>query len=409
MDAIPLLSLLTRARRALALNFPEPVWVKAELSQITERRGHRYLQLVQKGDAAGAAPVAKVDGVVWSRTFSKVVRERGVAARDVLAAGQEVCLRVLLDFHEVYGLKLELVDWDPSFTLGQLELRRQQIVAELSARGLLSQNGQLPLPPVPQRIAVLSSPTAAGYADFVAQLEHNASGYRVGLTLFDVSVQGTQVEPTVLGALAAINRRSGEFDAIALLRGGGSKLDLAGFDVLTVGEAIASAKLPVLVGVGHETDETLPDLVAHTSLKTPTALAEFLLARFEAYEAKQLELARSCTRWAAQSLGTLARQLERAGGAVEGAARRQLLSSDTQLTASERGVLQSARVAIASHAQRLESRTRELDALDPRAVFERGFSVATRGEEVIRFAEALHAGDVLTTHFATGTATSVVE
>ena len=397
MEAQSLLDVLTRTRRSVALNFPEPIWVKAELNQVNERRGHRYLKLIQKGERDEA--IARCDGVVWSKTYRQVLRKRGQSAADVLADGQEVCVQVMVDFSEVWGFKLQVVDWDPAFTIGQLELRRRELVEDLDRRGLLTKNRGKSLPAVVQRLAILTSARAAGYADFVAQLSQNPFGYAFQHTLYDVSVQGENVSPTLANAFAEINARADDYDAVLLLRGGGSKLDLASFDRLGVGEAIASCKLPVLVGIGHEVDETLPDLVAHTSQKTPTALAEFVILRASTFEGRFNQSIRQLARWAQRSTETSLRDLIHDQQQLDASARRiverkaaSLLLFQQQLGNSTDRLLEQATTALSSYEQRVA-------LLDPAKILNRGFVLVQHdGHRVLQAAE-LSAQQRVTLHF----------
>ena len=410
MSVIPepqrLSRVLQRARRALALNFPDPIWLRAELSEVSERRGHRYLQLVEKGDHEST--VARVGGVVWSRDYRAVLRKRGEAAAEVLTAGQAVVVQVTVDFHEVYGLKLVVVDWDPAFTLGQLELRRREIVADLLGRRLLRRNAALTLPLVVQRIAVVTSARAAGYADFDAQLAANSQGYRFETTLFDVSVQGEQTETSVADALSQIASRADAFDAIALLRGGGSRLDLASFDRLGIGEAIASCPIPVLSGIGHETDETLPDLVAHTSLKTPTALAEYIIERATRFEAGLLATAREIVRRAERVRARRSEILQRFERDVAFASSQRLQREYGSVLQAEERLAFCTHAATRRHAERLDALESHLSTLDPRAVLSRGFALVSRGGSPIGSAEVLRSGDRILTQFNDGAVESTV-
>ena len=407
MDPISLVEVLTRARRSLALNFPQALWVKAELSSVTERRGHRYLQLVQKQE--GDAPVAKCQAVVWSKAYRQVLRKRGHTAAEVLVEGQEVCLQVEVDFHELYGFKLMVADWDPAFTIGQLELRRRAILDSLTARGLLGANRKLPLPLVVQRLAVITSVRAAGYADFTAQLANNPYGYHFEVTLYDASVQGANTEATVVEALRTIAANASAYDAVLILRGGGSKLDLASFDNEAIGVAIAESTLPVLVGIGHEIDETLPDLVAHSSLKTPTALAEFVILRAAAFESDLLNRARLVARWAERTRTTHERELAASAQAVERSAAQVLVRKRIDVErAGERlrlissAVLQRARQALSAQAE-------ALTLLDPQATLARGYAlVSSAAGERLRSADGLTAGDRVELHFRESTATAEI-
>ena len=406
VEASSLSTLLLRARRALALNFPVAVWVRAELSQVNERRGHRYLVFVEKGP--DDQPLAKAQGNVWSRTYRNVIRQRGTDAADVLQAGQEVCVQVEIEFHELYGFKLNVVDWDPSFTLGQLELKRRQIITQLDEEGLLHANSSLSLKPVLQRVAVLTSSAAAGYADFAAQLRENPYGYHFAVTLHDVSVQGANVSASVTAALADCARNAQRYDAVLILRGGGSRLDLAGFDDLGIGRAIAASPLPVLVGIGHEIDETLPDLVANTSLKTPTALAEFLIERAAQYESEQLSLGRSVARLAQDYVATERRRLTelRAGSAY--AAKHQLSRQGDRLERGREYVEQAAQLLLRDRRHALQQFALELEGLDPTELQRRGFVYVAVGGRRIVSARDLTTGDRLSTYFADGTIDSTV-
>ena len=407
VDPIPLLQVLRRARRALALNFPQPLWVRAEISQVSERRGHRYLSLVQQ-DPDGRQAVAKVSAALWARTYASVVRQRGRAAADVLAGGQEVSLRVEVDLHEVYGLKLVVVDWDPAFTLGQLALKRQAIIEQLRASGELRRNGERDLPSVVQRVAVLTSASAAGYADFEAQLDGNPYGYRFERTLFDVAVQGPRLVGSVTMALGAAGADAGAYDAVVLLRGGGSKLDLASFDELEVGRAIAACGLPVLVGIGHEVDETLPDLVAHTSVKTPTALAEFLIARAAEFEARQLALGAQVARWASATTQGERVRLANRGRDLHGALARQVLRKREGVGRFAQALKDAARSQLATRRLTLDATGKQIDALDPRSVLARGFALVCREGSLVGSAADVRPGDRLTTRFHDGSIESTV-
>lgn len=397
MDIQDLNSVLLRVRRALALNFQQPLWVKTELSQVNERRGHRYLELVQKG--ADQNPIAKAQASVWSRTFTSVVKARGAGAADVLVAGQEVCLQVEVDFHEIYGLKLNVVDWDPAFTIGQLALKRIEIVKQLAASGELEKQRKLSLKPVLQRIAVLTSSAAAGYADFKQQLEGNPYGYCFGESLFDISVQGVNVEASLLEAMKQISANASWYDAVVILRGGGSKLDLAGFDRLAIGQAIANCPLPVLVGIGHEIDETLPDLVAHKSLKTPTALASALIDHNAAFESLQIELAARAGRVAQQHITQEDHRLLIVANQVGQHCRAEVARQTNHLALLEKGIFTHIRQHIQSSKQLLSAQSRELEALDPKSVFARGFTLTTKQGKIITSKEGLAKGDEINTYF----------
>ena len=399
-EPIALLTLVTRVKRALALNFPTALWVRGELTQFNERRGNRYLQLSEKG--ADNSVVARVEGQVWSADFARVLRTRGRIAGEVLALGREVCLQVELEHHEVYGLRLRVVDWDPEFTLGQIELARRDVLARLERDQLLHRNGALALPPVLQRIAVVTSASAAGFADFRHQLIDNPFGYRFVLTHFDVSVQGPDTEGSVVAALSSIGEHSSNFDVVCLIRGGGGRLDLASFDRYGIGAAIADCPIPTFVGIGHETDETVPDFVAHTALKTPTAVAEAILAHNTRYEYELQQIGRRIARHAVVRTQSERQGLTRSSAQLEHAGRSRLSTRSQQLDVDRDRLRLLVTQAFAKTRQSLDARARELTALDPAGVLRRGFTITTdlAGNRIAPV--RLSSGDAIRTYFADG-------
>jgi len=397
MDIQDLNAVLLRVRRSLALNFQQPVWVKTELSQVNERRGHRYLELVQKG--ADQNPIAKAQATVWSKTFKQVSKSRGAKASEVLVAGQEVCLQVEVDFHELYGLKLNVIDWDPAFTIGQLALKRIEILNQLKQSGDLDKQHQLTLKPVLQRVAILTSSAAAGFADFKQQLVGNPYGYRFGESLFDISVQGVNVEESLLDAMKRVSLNASWYDVVVILRGGGSKLDLAGFDRFEIGRAIANCPIPVFVGIGHEIDETLPDLVAYRSLKTPTALASALIDHNARFEATQIELATLIGKYAQQHIAQEEKHVIQSQSRFAQAIQAEVSRQSNRLNLVESSLLsqiqqriQAAKLSLASHASQLK-------ALDPKSVFARGFTLTTKDGKILNNTDNLTKGDEINTYF----------
>lgn len=399
-EPLSLQEVLTRAKRALALNFPLAMWIRAEVTSLTERRGHRYLQFTEKGEAQQV--LAKADGQLWGNDYLKVLRNRGKAAADVLAVGREICFQAELELHEVYGLKFRIVDWDPAFTLGQFEMQRRAILERLSTEGLIGLNARLPPRLVYQRLAVVTSETAAGYADFREQLAHNPYGFAYHVEHFDVAVQGANTVPTVTAALASINARPERFDAICLLRGGGSRLDLASFDDYEIGAGLALSKVPVLVGIGHEIDETIPDHVAYMSLKTPTALAEYLIHHNAQYEARQAQLGRQIGRHAQHAIQEADATLARSASTLASQGVRQVAQGESRVAAFSTALRNAALGAFAKTDYALSATARQLEALDPNAVLRRGYTITKRGTQTLSSESAIGAGETITTIFADG-------
>ncbi|MEO0732600.1 MAG: exodeoxyribonuclease VII large subunit [Bacteroidota bacterium] len=298
-------------RRVFALNLPEAVWVTAELAQVSHSRGHRWLTLVEK-DPEGTEVIAQLEGVVWANQLGTLQRSYGLKLiRDLFQDGMSVRLKVSTAFHPRYGLRLVVEDLDPAHTIGALEQRRRETLEELARADLLHRNANVPLPLVPQRLAVISSDTAAGLADFERQLLANPYDFAFKLTRFPAAMQGTQTGPEITTRLRQIARSVADFDAVVIVRGGGSRMDLAAFDGKELAVAVAEFPLPVLVGIGHETDASVLDQVAHRSLKTPTAVAVFLLDRLLQVESRIMQLGQDVRQTAQRTLDQEQLRLQR--------------------------------------------------------------------------------------------------
>jgi exodeoxyribonuclease VII large subunit len=285
LNVFSLYDLGTLIKRVISLNFQDKIWVKAEISGCKVVRGIAYLELVEKEEGQSDKIIAQQSAVIWQGTLQKLNGKLSVPITGFLEIGREVLVLVQIDFNVRYGFKLVIDDIDPAYTLGKLFQQRQELEKLIFTEKLHEPNKLIPLPLVIQRIAVLSNEQAAGYQDFVHQLTENSMNYAFSLTLYPISLQGNLVEETVLIQLAEILKADTAFDAVLILRGGGSKLDLAGFDSIKICRAISSFPIKIITGIGHEVDETLSDIVAGISLKTPTAVAEYLLYHNQNFEA----------------------------------------------------------------------------------------------------------------------------
>lgn len=301
-------------RKVVTDAFPEKLWVVAEISEMkTNRNGHCYLVLVEK-DMATDTILAQARATIWSYTFRMLRPYFETTTGQVLIEGLKILVNVSVEFHELYGYSLNIYDIDPTYTLGDMARRRREIIARLTEEGVADMNKEVEFPYVPQKIAVISSETAAGYQDFVNHLANNQGGYVFYPKLFPAVMQGSQAESSIIEALDHIYRYDDFFDAVVIIRGGGSQLDLSCFDNYNLAYHITQFPLPVITGIGHEKDNTIVDLVAHTRLKTPTAVAEFLIgevARFDLQidelENKMIDLVRGQLDEANQRINQIAR------------------------------------------------------------------------------------------------------
>ena len=265
---------------AIDSEFPGLLWVIGEISEIKENiSGHCYLELVEK-DKKNEQPKAKARGTIWARNYRMIRPFFERAAGRKLSSGIKVLVQCTVNYHPIYGFSLNIVDIDPTFTIGDIEMQRQETINKLIAEGVMDMNKQTLMPILPKRIAVISSPTAAGFEDFTNQLENNPYGYAFHIKLFNAVMQGDKAENSIIQALDRIHESIDNWDVVIIIRGGGSQIDLGCFDSYNIANNIAQFPIPIITGIGHEKDVTIADMVAHSKQKTPTAVAEFLIAQF---------------------------------------------------------------------------------------------------------------------------------
>ncbi|MBI5218379.1 MAG: exodeoxyribonuclease VII large subunit [Bacteroidia bacterium] len=290
IQTISLYELNNSIKTAISGSFPEASWVIAEISELSvNRNGHCYLELIEK-NADNTQIIAKARATIWAFTFRMLKPYFETSTGHEFISGLKVLLNVTIEFHELYGLTLNVKDIDPTYTLGDIEKKKKEILDRLEKEGVINMNKEIELPEVPQKIAIISSETAAGYGDFINQLENNPYSYKFYHKLFPASMQGENTENSIIEALDKIYRHESFFDAVAIIRGGGSKSDLISFDSYWLAYHITQFPLPVITGIGHERDDTIVDIVAHTKCKTPTAVAEFLIDKVSEFENRLLEL-----------------------------------------------------------------------------------------------------------------------
>ncbi|MCU4164707.1 exodeoxyribonuclease VII large subunit [Carboxylicivirga caseinilyticus] len=284
-EHISLSQLNSQIKEAIEVSFPDTVWVIAEISEIrTVRSGHCYLELIEKDETTDTVK-AKARATIWAFTYRMLKPYFETTTKQELTSGLKVLIRASVEFQEVYGFSLNIKDIDPSYTLGDIARKRLEVIRKLEEEGVMDMNKEVELATVPQKLAVISSPTAAGYEDFINQLENNPYAFKIYHKLFKATMQGNEAEQSIISALERIYAYEDFFDAVIIIRGGGSTADLMCFDGYWLALNIAQFPLPVLTGIGHERDESVADMVAHTRLKTPTAVAEFIVDRISDFNA----------------------------------------------------------------------------------------------------------------------------
>ena len=284
MTSIALSELTSQIQETIRKDFDLPVWIHAEISELRDNTGgHCYLELIEK-DGNSDTLLAKTKATIWANTYRMLKPYFESSTGESLRAGLNVLVAVTIEFHGVYGFSLNVRDIDPTFTIGEMAARRLKIIRQLEVDGIVDMNKQLPLPQLIQRIAIISSATAAGYGDFCDQLQNDPSKFAFYSKLFQAQMQGEQAETSIISALEKIYENIDLFDVVVIIRGGGATTDLACFDSYDLALNCAQFPLPIVVGIGHQRDVSILDMVAHTSLKTPTAVAEFLIYNMQEAE-----------------------------------------------------------------------------------------------------------------------------
>ena len=428
-NAITLREFNNRIKRLLNNPAVCNCWICADLSDVNVRGGHCYLELLEKDERTGAT-VAKMRGIIWANRFAYLRQKFVQVTGQDLRSGLKVMLEVSVNYHEQYGISLIITDIDPSYTLGDMERLRREILTRLKAEGIIDMNKQLEFPVVPQRIAIVSAAGAAGYGDFMNQLHHNAYGLQFYTCLFPAVMQGKETVASVTAALDRINRHIDLFDCVVIIRGGGSTSDLNSFDDYNLAAHVAQFPLPVVLGIGHERDVTILDYVACRRVKTPTAAAELLigcgveaLARIDELRETIVSIAREYITEAQLQMQYLTSTIPLvAGNIVErNRTRLQHIMQIVPLTAQSRiaqgnerlqfflkQMQQASAQTIMREKMRLTAIYEKVQILSPQNTLRRGYSLTTVNGHAVTDASQLAAGDTITTHLANGTVTSTI-
>ena len=408
-QALSLHELNGLVKRSIRSCLPDTYWIQAELSDVrTNYSGHCYLEFVQK-DASGNNLIAKARGTIWSNIFKMLKPYFEQETGQAFTSGIKVLVEVSVEFHELYGYSLTVLDIDPTYTVGDMERKRREILRQLEEEGVIDLNKELEMPILPQRVAVISSATAAGYGDFCNQLANNPRGYGFRTELFSAIMQGERVEESIIAALDAIYERMEEFDVVVIIRGGGATSDLSGFDTYELAANCAQFPLPIITGIGHERDDTVLDKVAHTRVKTPTAAAEYLIARMDkcadALDEMSVRLTESVRRlllWEHQRMERLKQRIPSAVYKRLGDAKYRLLSAQRDLQMASRQFL-----SVKKH--RLELLQQRLNDALPEKQLARGYSITLKDGKALKDASALKEGDMVITLLHHGKVESVVK
>jgi len=425
---ITLLELNRLVREVIECEMPHEYWVEAELSECRESHGHCYMELIQK-DEQTATPVAKASAKCWASKWMLIRPgfERITGQR--LHAGMKVLLKVYAQFHEAFGFSWIVTDIDPTYTLGDMARKRQEIIRQLKAEGVFDLQKELRLPLFCQRIAVISSETAAGYGDFCNQLADNPYGFQFETHLFPAIMQGEGVEQSIIAALERIYDLP--FDCVVIIRGGGATSDMSGFDTLALAENVANFPLPIITGIGHDRDESILDMVSHTRVKTPTAAAAFIIAhlkkvldaindaqeRIAGYTNQKLSVLKAQLSALAETLPRIfttvkTRQedrLDALSSRLVAAIKQGVITHQSKVNAFEERIpiLLDRRLMTEKH--RLQLIEEKAKSLDPTLLLRRGYSMTMKDGRIVRDAATLRAGDEIETRLEKGTIKSIIK
>ena len=406
--AMTLLELNGMVRTTLERGMRDEYWVEAELAEARETRGHCYMELVQK-DLLSNTPVAKASAKCWKQTWMLMQPYFERTTGQPLRAGMKVLLRVYPNFHEAYGFSWIVTDIDPTFTIGDLARRRQEIITALKAQGIFDMNRQLELPMFAQRIAVISSQTAAGYGDFCNQLNDNPYGFRFHATLFPAVMQGEGVEQSVIAALERIYEEVDNYDCVVIIRGGGATSDMSGFDTLALAENVAPFPLPVITGIGHDRDESVLDMVACIRVKTPTAAAAYLVSHLLKVSDLIDNMNERMVRCATMRIEMQKMRLARLSERLPSVFSLVKVKREAHLDALNSRLITSVRQFFDRQTHRLDMLGQRAAALDPKLLLSRGYSITIHNGKAVRDKDTLKPGDEIETIFEKGTVKSIVK
>jgi exodeoxyribonuclease VII large subunit len=430
--AIPVLTLSelnTAIRETLERAFHETLWVVAEISEIRcTAKGHCYLELAEREDEE---TIAQIRANIWARTFRSIVFTFEKATGESLKQGMKVLLQVSVTFHELYGLSLNIKDIDPTYSLGEMARKKREVIERLTKEGLINLNKQIPLPLVPQRIAVISSSTAAGYGDLINHLDDNPYGYKIFHTLYQALLQRQEAGESLIAALKKVKAHKKHYDAVVIVRGGGSQIDLSCFDAYGLAAEVAKFPLPVITGIGHERDDTVVDIVAHTKLKTPTAVAEFLISKMTSFEERVIEAQTILIHLVKELIGIEDHRLQYLAQHFKHIVKDRFAGETKKIEMGLHKLIHGATQIVDSHNNRMklgmsrivgglsilfqqqENRiahcSQAIRLLDPVNILKRGYSITYLNEKAVRDGADVQEGDIIMTRIYNSSIKSKVE
>ena len=403
-------------RDAIESALPDEYWVEAELSECRENSGHCYMELIEK-DELSNTPVARASAKCWRQTWGMVKPYFERVTGQPLRAGMKVLLQVYAQYHEAYGFSWIVSDIDPTYTIGDMARKRQEIIRQLKEEGVFDLQRELRLPTFAKRIAVISAESAAGYGDFCHQLEDNEYGFRFEVTLFPAIMQGEQVEQSIIAALNQIyelqsnhiSSLTSHFDCVVILRGGGATADLSGFDTLALAENVAQFPLPIITGIGHDRDESILDMVSNTKVKTPTAAAALLIDNLLRVLERLDDASQRITYAVNQRINSQKSRIVTMMSLIPSLALRTLSDSKHRIETMENRLPVAIERRFTDQKHRIERLSILLQGFDPQLLLSRGYSITLHNGKAVRDPKLLNPGDEIETRVEKGTIKSTVK
>jgi exodeoxyribonuclease VII large subunit len=387
--------------------FPEAYWIMAETSDVRlNKNGHCYLEFIEKTESG---IIAKARGYIWANTWRLLRPYFEIKTGRAFASDLKVLVKVSIDFHPVYGYGLNVCDINPSYTLGDLQLRRQEILNRLEEEGVLLLNKELEMPPIPQRIAVITSPTAAGYEDFREHLMNNATGFAFYPCLFPAVMQGEQTGKSIIAALNKIYENRELFDVVAIVRGGGAASDLASFDTYELASNCAQFPLPVITGIGHERDDTALDSVAHYRAKTPTAVADYLIGRLEEAATDLFACRSGIIHSTHRLLNAASEKIRQWTHYLPLHALHSIQRQNEALDLLKVNLGKRRKQFVLNEEVKLKEKESFLKLSSPEYILSKGYSVTLKDGKAVKLVQSLHPGDRIETIVWKGSIVSTVE
>jgi len=402
MNSITLSELTSQIQQTIRLGFDTPQWIRAEISELRENQGgHCYLELIEK-DSDSDTLLAKTKATIWASTYRMLKPYFESSTGQSLRAGMNVLVSVTVEFHGVYGFSLNIRDIDPTFTIGEMAARRLKIIRQLEQDGIMDMNRQLPFPELPQRLAIISSPTAAGYGDFCDQLNNDSSQFAFYIKLYPAVMQGDQAETSMISALEKIYENIDLFDVVIVIRGGGAITDLACFDSYELALNCAQFPLPVIAGIGHQRDVSILDMVAHTSVKTPTAVAEFLISKMQAAENLAINVISDIRYIIRTRIETESRLINQTQLQIKQTLRGWVLQKTHMLERQKSRLQSNVRMQLLKQNNKLSLLDKNIETHSPVFLLKHGYTITTLNGKRITSGKQVKSGDQIRTYVSDG-------